>query len=99
MLFLTVPTHPGNYELYKYIYKIIDSNEWKIAKDNGSYSGSSKDLKDGYIHFSGEEQVDGYSQKILSKLQKDLILLKVETLHLNSLVWEQACKNQNTCNC
>ena len=74
---------------FKYIYKIIDANEWKIAKDNGSYSGSSKDLKDGYIHFSGEEQVEGTLKKFYQK-QKDLILLKVETLHLNSLVWEQA---------
>ena len=74
---------------FKYIYKIIDANEWKIAKDNGSYSGSSKDLKDGYIHFSGEEQVEDTLKKFYQK-QKDLILLKVETLHLNSLVWEQA---------
>ena len=73
---------------FKYIYKIIDINEWKKAKDNGSYLGSSKDLKDGYIHFSGEEQVEGTLKKFYQN-QKDLILLKVETLHLNSLVWEQ----------
>ena len=74
---------------FKYIYKIINANEWKKAKDKGSYSGSSKDLKDGYIHFSGEEQVEGTLKKFYQN-QKDLILLKVETLHLNSLVWEQA---------
>ena len=74
---------------FKYIYKIIDANEWKIAKVNEFYSGSSKDLKDGYIHFSGEEQVEGTLKKFYQN-QKDLILLKVETLHLNSLVWEQA---------
>jgi len=73
---------------FKYIYKIIDINEWKKAKENGSYLGSSKDLKDGYIHFSGEEQVEGTLKKFYQN-QKDLILLKVETLHLNSLVWEQ----------
>ena len=73
---------------FKYIYKIIDINEWKKAKDNGSYLGSSKDLKDGYIHFSGEEQVEDTLKKFY-KNQKDLILLKVETLHLNCLVWEQ----------
>ena len=66
----------------KYIYKIIDNDELKNAKSKGSYSGSSKDLKDGYIHFSSEDQVE-------STLKKNLILLKVETLKLDHLVWEQ----------
>ena len=74
---------------FKYIYKIIDINEWKKAKDNGSYLGSSKDLKDGYIHFSGEEQVEGTLKKFY-KNQKNLILLKVDTLKLDHLLWEQA---------
>ena len=41
----------------KYIYKILDNNEWQKAKSKGLYSGSSKDLQDGFIHFSGEEQI------------------------------------------
>ncbi len=73
----------------KYIYKIIDNDELKKVKSNGFYSGSSKDLKDGYIHFSSEEQVKSTLKKhYLNK--KNLILLKVETLKLNHLVWEQA---------
>ena len=35
----------------KYIYKIIDKNDWHKARISGSYSGSSKDIEDGYIHF------------------------------------------------
>ena len=73
----------------KFIYKIIDNDEWKKVKLTGTYSGSSKDLEDGYIHFSGKEQVEGTLKKFYQN-QKDLILLKVETLNLNSLVWEQA---------
>ena len=42
----------------KYIFKIIDIDEWQKAKDLGTYSGSSKDKEDGFIHFSGEEQVE-----------------------------------------
>ena len=64
----------------KYIFKIITIDEWQKA---------SKDIKDGYIHFSGEDQVKGTLEKYYSK-QKDLVLLKVETLKLDHLIWEQA---------
>ena len=73
----------------KYIYKIIDNEELKKAKSTGSYSGSSKDLKDGFIHFSGEEQVKDTLKKYYSN-ENNLKLLKVETLKLDHLVWEQA---------
>ena len=74
---------------FKYIYKIINKNEWHKIKDSGPYLGSSKDLEDGYIHFSGEDQVKGTLKKFFDK-QKDLILLKVDTLKLDHLLWEQA---------
>tara|TARA_B110000467_G_scaffold53530_1_gene49012 strand:+ start:530 stop:877 length:348 start_codon:yes stop_codon:yes gene_type:complete len=73
----------------KYIFKIVDIDEWKKAKDSGTYSGSSKDIEDGFIHFSGEDQVKGTLEKYYSK-QKNLVLLKVETLKLDHLIWEQA---------
>ena len=73
----------------KYIFKILDKEEWTNAKNSGVYSGSSKDLKDGYIHFSEEDQVLETLKKYFSK-QNDLILLKVHTLHLDHLLWEQA---------
>ena len=74
---------------FKYIYKIINKNEWHKIKDSGPYLGSSKDLEDGYIHFSGEDQVKGTLKKFFYK-QKNLILLKVDTLKLDNLLWEQA---------
>ena len=74
---------------FKYIFKIIDKNEWQKAKDSGTYLGSSNDLKDGYIHFSGEDQVKGTLKKFFDN-QKNLILLKVDTLKLDHLLWEQA---------
>jgi len=73
----------------KYIFKIVDIDEWKKAKDSGTYSGSSKDIEDGFIHFSGEDQVKGTLEKYYSK-QENLVLLKVETLKLDHLIWEQA---------
>jgi uncharacterized protein (DUF952 family) len=73
----------------KYIFKIIDFDEWHNVKQSETYLGSSKDIEDGYIHFSGEEQVKGTLEKYYSK-QENLILLKVETLKLDHLIWEQA---------
>ena len=73
----------------KYIFKIIDSEEWQKAKETGAYLGSSKDIQDGFIHFSGEDQVKGTLEKYYLK-QENLILLKVETLKLDHLIWEQA---------
>ena len=74
---------------FKHIYKIIDADDWQKVKGSGTYSGSSKDTQDGFIHFSGEEQVKGTLEKYYSK-QKNLVLLKVETLKLDHLIWEQA---------
>ena len=74
---------------FKFVYKICTKYEWQEIKDKGQLVGSKKDLEDGYIHFSGEDQV----KKTLKKFyinQKDLILLKVDTLKLDHLLWEQA---------
>tara|TARA_B100001175_G_scaffold246761_1_gene213499 strand:+ start:540 stop:884 length:345 start_codon:yes stop_codon:yes gene_type:complete len=73
----------------KYIYKIIDYDELKKAKLSGKYLGSTKDAQDGFIHFSGQEQVASTLKKYFSGI-KNLTLLKVETLKLDHLVWEQA---------
>ena len=73
----------------KYIFKIIEKDELQQAKLSGNYAGSSKDIQDGYIHFSGEEQVESTLKKYYAN-QKNLVLLKVDTLKLEHLIWEQA---------
>ena len=74
---------------FKYVYKICTKLELQKAKEKNEFQGSKKDLEDGYIHFSGEDQVEGTLKKFYSN-QKDLILLKVNTLKLDHLIWEQA---------
>ena len=74
---------------FKYVYKIFTKLELQNAKEKKEFQGSKKDLEDGYIHFSGEDQVEGTLKKFYSN-QKDLILLKVDTLKLDHLIWEQA---------
>ena len=74
---------------FKFIYKICSKAELKEARNKNNFKGSKKDLEDGFIHFSGEEQVEGTLKKYYSN-QTELILLKVDTLKLNHLIWEQA---------
>ena len=74
---------------FKFIYKICSRSEINDAKSKNQLVGSKKDLEDGYIHFSGEDQVEGTLRKFYAN-QKNLILLKVDTLKLDHLIWEQA---------
>ena len=73
----------------EFIYKILDKEEWKEAKKNGVYSGTSKDIEDGYIHFSEQQQIQE-TLKLFYPNQENLVLLKVHTLKLEHLLWEQA---------
>ena len=59
----------------KHIYKIIDNEELKKAKLSGEFLGSSKDIQDGYIHFSGQDQVESTLNKYYLGID-NLILLK-----------------------
>ena len=72
-----------------FIYKNSTKSDWLEIKKKGEYKGSKKDLEDGYIHFSGEDQVKGTLKKFYQN-QKDLILLKVDAFKLENLLWEQA---------
>ena len=57
---------------FKFIYKIIDKDEWKKIKVIGTYSGSTKDLEDGFIHFSAEDQLEDTLKKyLLPKMIKE----------------------------
>ena len=83
-------THLGRLLMnFKFIYKICSKSELNDAKSKNQLVGSKKDLEDGYIHFSGEDQVKGTLKKFYSN-QKGLILLKIDTLKLEHLLWEQA---------
>ena len=74
---------------FTFIYKICSKSELQDVKNKNQFLGSKKDLEDGFIHFSGEEQVEGTLKKYYLN-QKDLIILKVDTIKLDHLIWEQA---------
>ena len=73
----------------EFIFKIIDKEEWKKAKQTGAYNGSDNDKKDGYIHFSEEDQVSETLKKHFPN-KENLILLRVNAFKLEHLLWEQA---------
>ena len=73
----------------KFIYKICKVSDWLEAKKNKKFIGTDKDKSDGYIHFSSIDQVKSTLEKYYSN-EKELILLKVKTINLESLLWEQA---------
>jgi len=73
----------------EFIFKIIDKDDWQKAKQNGTYGGSKKDIEDGYIHFSEEDQVEETLRRHYSK-KDNLLLLKVNAFKLEHLLWEQA---------
>ena len=58
----------------EFIFKVIDKYEWQKAKQSGTYGGSEKDLKDGYIHFSEEDQVEETLNKHYPK-KENLVLI------------------------
>lgn len=74
---------------FEFIYKICLKSEWLIAKKNKKFAGTKKDLEDRFIHFSDKVQIFGTLKKYFFK-QKDLVLLKVEALELDNLVYEQS---------
>tara|TARA_B100001063_G_C16721748_1_gene534006 strand:- start:1155 stop:1502 length:348 start_codon:yes stop_codon:yes gene_type:complete len=73
----------------KHIYKIITNEELQEAKLLNIYSGSIKDIQDGFIHFSAEEQIKETLNRHYPN-KENLILLKVNAFKLEHLLWEQA---------
>ena len=89
LIILNFQTHLGNKVNFEFIYKIIDKQEWHNAKKNKEYLGSQKDKEDGFIHFSEQEQIKNTLDKYFKGVS-NLLLLKVKTINLEHLLWEQA---------
>ena len=70
------------------IYKILAQTAWNEAQKEGVFQGSADDIRDGFIHFSTKEQLQGTLEKHF-KGQKDLILLAIIESDLGeNLKWE-----------
>jgi len=70
------------------IFHICRKEEWAEAQAAGRYGGSSQDRADGFIHFSGADQVAASAAKHRAG-QDGLLLLTVEAAALGeALKWE-----------
>lgn len=70
------------------IYKIMTRPEWESAVEAGTYLGSADDLRDGFIHFSAADQLEGTARKYFHG-QPDLVLIAFPADALGSdLKWE-----------
>ena len=70
------------------IYKICERASWRLAEQNGIYSGSDADAHDGFIHFSTAAQLAGTAVKHFAR-QRDLLLVAVNADALGAtLKWE-----------
>ena len=70
------------------IFHICRREEWDAAAPSGSYGGSSQDLADGFIHFSGKDQVVASAAKHRAG-QEGLVLVEAAVAALGDrLKWE-----------
>lgn len=70
------------------IFHMCRADEWAAAVTAGAYQGSSQDRADGFIHFSGLEQLAGSAARHRAG-QEGLVLLTVDPAALGAaLRWE-----------
>lgn len=60
------------------IYKMLTLQEWQYFQDNQIFDGSELDIKDGFIHMSFAEQIDGIRQKFFKEISP-VVLLSLDT--------------------
>jgi uncharacterized protein (DUF952 family) len=70
------------------IFKIVGAEQWRAAETAGVFEGSAVDLADGFIHFSGADQVAKTAAKwFAGRADLTLVAVDAETLG-DALRWE-----------
>lgn len=70
------------------VFKVCTDNEWRQLQENGRFFGSPDDLRDGFVHLSGRDQVARTLSKFFAG-RTDLVLLAVNQERLGeALKWE-----------
>lgn len=60
------------------VYKIVEEADWRAAQRSGFYQGSADDQRDGYIHLSFAEQVEGTAARHFAN-RSTLLLIAFRT--------------------
>ena len=70
------------------IYKVLRAPEWADMQGRGVFAGSPDDQRDGFIHFSTAEQLEGTIARHFAG-ERDLVVLEVDAALLGEkLHWE-----------
>jgi uncharacterized protein (DUF952 family) len=70
------------------IYKVLRGAQWSEAQASGSFAGSPDDARDGFIHFSTAEQLEGTLERHFAG-EQNLVVLEVDAAALgDALRWE-----------
>jgi uncharacterized protein (DUF952 family) len=64
-----------------HVYKIFRVAEWRNFQMGGDFEGSPDDVRDGFIHFSCEDQVDGTLRTHFTG-EREVVVAKVSTAGL-----------------
>ena len=76
------------------VYKIFIESEWQLFKETGLFKGSADDLRDGFIHLSTKEQLDGVIERFFSD-KKPLYVADFSTPEfLKRLTWERTSSGE-----
>lgn len=71
------------------IYKILRPAEYREARANALYRGSADDVRDGFIHFSTDEQLKGTLDKHYQNAPEvHLLSFNVKKFSTKTLRWE-----------
>lgn len=65
------------------LYKILTPQQWQEFQSTHTFSGSEMDTKDGFIHLSFKNQVDGIRQKFF-KENAELVLISLDSSKLSN---------------
>jgi uncharacterized protein (DUF952 family) len=70
------------------VYKIFRQAEWKAFQQEGHFRGSKDDLRDGFIHLSTKNQVEGVIDRFFSGVCPLYVAEFSEPQLLKQLKWE-----------
>lgn len=69
------------------LVKIFRAAEWAAFRNSGRFDGSADDLRDGFIHLSSEDQVEGTLERHFSG-EAGLVLAELGVIEDAALRWE-----------
>ena len=70
------------------VYKVLHTPEWRSMQADGQFSGSLDDLRDGFIHLSTRDQLDGTIERHFAG-ERELVVLEIDARALSAdLKWE-----------